>query len=332
MLDIEKELKDKLLKFNDTLKKRYKNGSGFNITLLNLLEQHVGRLTKLSRLAPQQVAAIAPKGIVAVDGSINTAGSSYPHYVAVMRSMAQSTFACHEPIYKYEIYSPLFEDKDVDINAEVDGVPAAVQDENRRSAHMACLEIEAAIEAIERMAPSVLMMDGSLAQFRIKCRDTWEELYRLVLERDVLLIGVVEEIKTAIIKQALKDYLPDDMKDMYDRELIFGILSPGQMLAIDEDCLGQGKLGLAACFMRTSMDPHPIAMDMPAEQSDHMEDMAALVYALTPQDGRGIPLWLDMVDNQVRITNQMMEALIDEYIDADLRHRLLVAKRQNRDI
>lgn len=332
MLDIEKELKDKLLRFNDTLKKRYKNGSGFNITLLNLLERHVGRLTEMPKLAPQQVAAMAPEGIVAVDGSINTAGSSYPHYVAVMRSMAQSTFACYDPIYKYEIYSPLFEDKDADISAGADAVPAAVQDENRRSAHMACLEVEAAIEAIECMAPSVLMMDGSLAQFRIKCRDIWDKLYHLALERHVLLIGVVEEIKTAVIKQALKDYLPDDMKDMYDRELMFGILSPGQMLAINEDCLGQGKLGLAACFMRTSMDPHPIAMDMPAEQYDHMEDMAELVYALAPQDGRGIPLWLDMVDNQVRITNQMMEALIDEYIDADLRHRLLVAKRQNRDI
>lgn len=334
MLSVEKELREHLIRFNDMLKRRYKNRS-FNAALLKLLDERFGHLEMLSKLNSNEVSAMAPKGVVAVDGSINSVGSSYPHYVAVMRSLAQSTLACYEPIYKYEIYSPLFEGDNAQEDyfyAEQKDVPAAVQDENRRSAHMACLEIEAAIEAVENMEPSVVMMDGSLAQFRIKCRDKWERLHELVLRQHVLLIGVVEEIKTAMIKQVLEDILPDTMRDMYDRELLFGLLSPGQMLVIAQEHLGQGKLGLAAAFMRTSQDPHPIAMDMLVEQAERMRDMAALVYTLTPMDSRGIPLWLDIIDNQVRITDQMMEALVEEYIDADLRHRLLVAKRQNRDL
>jgi len=335
MFNIEDELRERLMQFNDTLKKRYKSSGGFNAKLLSLINNYIGEISDIKELNPNQVANLAPRGVVAVDGSINTAGSSYPHYVAVMRSLAQSTIAAYEPIYKYEIYSPLFVDTGIEGTYE-DGsnaaVPAAVRDENRRSAHMARLEIEAAIEAIKYMEPSVMMMDGSLAQFRIKCRDRWEDLCDMAIKTGTILIGVVEEIKTAIIKQAIEEYLPENMRDMYDRELLFGLLRPGQMISINEDCLGQGKLGLAACFARTSMDPHPIAIDMPVEQALYMKDMAALVYALSPRDGRGVPLWLDMIDNRVRITTQMMEALIDEYIDPDIRHRLLVAKRQNRDI
>jgi hypothetical protein len=57
-----------------------------------------------------------------------------------------------------------------------------------------------------------------------------------------------------------------------------------------------------------------------------------LVYSLTPEQGRGIPFWLDIVDNQVRVTNPLVETMVEQYIDADLRHRLLAVKRSDRMI
>ena len=82
--------------------------------------------------------------------------------------------------------------------------------------------------------------------------------------------------------------------------------------------------------MRLSRDPHPIALDRLKEQQEHLYDTACLLYSLTSKDGRGIPLWLDIVDREVRITDRMMESLVDCYIDEDLRYRLLRAKRENR--
>jgi hypothetical protein len=61
-------------------------------------------------------------------------------------------------------------------------------------------------------------------------------------------------------------------------------------------------------------------------------DLIRLVYTLTPRQGRGIPYWLDIVDNQVRVTNALMQTMVEEYIDEDLRRRLLVTKRDERII
>ena len=40
-------------------------------------------------------------------------------------------------------------------------------------------------------------------------------------------------------------------------------------------------------------------------------------------DGRGIPLWLDHIDREIRLTDQLVEALVEQYMDTELQQRLL---------
>ena len=57
-----------------------------------------------------------------------------------------------------------------------------------------------------------------------------------------------------------------------------------------------------------------------------------MIYTLTPEQGRGIPYWLDIVDNQVRVTNPLVQTLVEQYIDPEIRHRILMLKRNDRMI
>jgi hypothetical protein len=80
------------------------------------------------------------------------------------------------------------------------------------------------------------------------------------------------------------------------------------------------------------MSPDPIGVDGLMEQKEHKYELLKLIYSLTPEQGRGIPFWLDIVDNQVRVTDALVQTMIEQYIDPDLRHRLFDAKRKQRII
>jgi hypothetical protein len=82
--------------------------------------------------------------------------------------------------------------------------------------------------------------------------------------------------------------------------------------------------------IRASKSPQPIGVDGLEAQREARLELLRLVYTLSPEQGRGIPFWLDIVDNQVRVTDALVESLVEQYIDPDLRHRLLLSKRSER--
>jgi hypothetical protein len=100
------------------------------------------------------------------------------------------------------------------------------------------------------------------------------------------------------------------------------------MLIIDEEI--DFKPNLQTAFLRSARDPGVIGLDILKEQQTNLKQLANLVYTLTPEDSRGIPIWLDIVDEQVKITNKMMEALVDSYLDPKLKQRLFYSKRNER--
>ena len=63
--------------------------------------------------------------------------------------------------------------------------------------------------------------------------------------------------------------------------------------------------------------PKPIGIDLLEEQQIYLNEVANLVYTLTPKDGRGIPLWLDIIDKSVRISDKVMEGLLSTYLGED---------------
>ena len=88
--------------------------------------------------------------------------------------------------------------------------------------------------------------------------------------------------------------------------------------------------GLWKVVLRPSGSPQPVGIDGLISQWEHRGDLIRLCRTLTPETGRGIPLWLDIVDAEVRVTDPLIEAMVEEYIDPDLLHRLLVPKRSER--
>ena len=192
---------------------------------------------------------------------------------------------------------------------------------------MADLEVQAARQSIRKWQPSLIMMDGSLSRYQFQAEESWQQLVKLALQENVLLVGVIEEIGTRKISENLKEELPSKMENMYDRELLFGLLGEKEVMEIKDIGLTHG---FKKSFFRSARDPGVIGLDMLKEQQTQLDFVAQVVYALTPQDGRGIPLWLDIVDNEVRISNQMLDAMVENYIDPDLKQKLFHSKRSDR--
>lgn len=325
MYTVNSQLVYKLKELNYRLEQTY-NTLGDRKVLRNLIESRVNPIRKVIPLCSEDIKRLSDRGIVAVDGSICCVGGVYPHYIALIQALAKSTMERFEDITVEEIYTPL-------LHEYAGNEEGQQKDEGIKSSIMASLEAQAAITAIIQMNPRVVLMDGSLIRFNIECKEKWERLKIEALNRGILLAGVIEEVKTGNLFYFLKDHLPStEGQHFYDRDILFGILDYGEALTVP--AVGSGKFGrgIRTCFIRSSNDPHFIGLDLLEEQAEQMDFLASLILSITPREGRGIPLWLDIVDREVRVTQRMARALIDEYIDPAMVKRLLVPKRNNRNL
>ena len=75
-----------------------------------------------------------------------------------------------------------------------------------------------------------------------------------------------------------------------------------------------------------------IGIDILSEQKKYIKDAANLVYSLTPYNSRGVPLWLDIVDKEVRVTDQFMKSMLEEYMDRDIYERFFISERDRRSL
>lgn len=108
--NVHNDLKDKISNLNNLLQEKYKGifsqDRGF---LRNFIREYIGPIKSMEKLDNKHLALYEAKGgIVGVDGSTNRVGGTYPHFVEVFQGLAKSTLIKDEPIYKADIYSPLF--------------------------------------------------------------------------------------------------------------------------------------------------------------------------------------------------------------------------------
>ena len=47
---------------------------------------------------------------------------------------------------------------------------------------------------------------------------------------------------------------------------------------------------------------------------------------------RGVPLWLDIVDKDVKITDEILTTLLEEYLDRDVYERFFISERDKRSL
>lgn len=325
MYSLNDQLKDKVTGLNEMLKNKYESvlGLGRN-QLRKFINENIGEIRSLEKLDKAHLAIYEAKGgIVGVDGSNNKLGGSYPHYVEIYQALAKSTIYKEDPLILADIFSPLYMEEDEDIVEDDEVV-------NKTNIKLSTIEVEAALESIDKFNPYAILMDGGLIRYNIYANEKWLELKERCENEGILLVGVIEDIKTSIIGNELNHIDPNIKEGFYDRELLFGQIDYGEIIIIRDEVNKKGPEGYSSIFLRSSLDPSVIGMDIIESQKKYMEEMARLVFTLTPENSRGVPLWLDIIDKEVNISDDIMKALLERYMDRGVYERFFIAERDKR--
>lgn len=316
LLPVSIELKNKLKEVNESLKEQFPNRF-FQPNEIRQKLQEAGKFYQITKLTEQELKAwLGEKSIIGVDGSVNSTKGTEKRVLSVFQALAKATRGGEK--WAADVYTPLLEE-------EVEKEQEPARHARKRAAILSTLEMEVSIQAMQEWKPKAMLMDGSLLHYHIDDMGKWETVNRVALEESVAVIGVAEEMGTStLVKELFPDY-----NGWTDRDLLYGVLEVGEIFLLDERLFG-GEFWRA--ILRSSDSPVPIGLDGLVEQLDDRLALIRLVYTLTPAQGRGIPYWLDIVDNQVRVTNALVQTMVEEYIDEDIRRRLLVTKRDERII
>ena len=326
--NIHNDLKEKIVNLNNSMEERYREVLSIDkLFLRRFIEEYIGKITSLKKLDNKYLALYEAKGgIVGVDGSTNRMGGAYPHFVDIFQGLAKSTIINNKAIFKSDLYTPLFSEKENNILAEDEKEIA-----EQRNKLLANIEVEVALEAVRKYKPYAILMDGSLIRYNIYSYDSWINLRDECENQGVLLVGVIKDIKTSIIGDKLKEVYSNINVEVYDRELLFGQLQYGEMIIINDEVNKKNKEGYSSIFMRSSLQPTVIGMDIIDSQKEYLEEMGRLVFTLTPENSRGVPLWLDIVDKEVQISDAIMKGLMERYMNRDLYERFFVSERAKRN-
>lgn len=327
MYKISEELKDKIMFVNRVLLDKYEEVLSMDReSLRSYINSQVGPILKIEKFTEEELKKYTKVGgIIGVDGSKNRIGGAYPHFIEVFQGLAKSTLHKEEPVYKVDFYTPLYTELEEPNLLEED----TERDEKISNKKLASIEVDAALEGIKKFDPYAVMMDGSLIRYKIVCSEKWQELKEECERRNIILVGVIKDIKTSIIRDSLKEdnYLKEEC--FYDRELLYGLLDYGEVIFTNIETKKE-KRGFASLFMRSSQSPAVIGMDILKSQQRYLLEMARLVFTLTPQSSRGVPLWMDIIDSEVKIPDQMIKGFLESYLDRRIFEMLFISERDKR--
>lgn len=307
----------KLRKLNDSLRQLYPT------TILNEKEirkkmSEIGTFYSFTKWEKEESKNwMNGRTLVGVDGSVNSTKGSQMRALSVFQALAKGTLG--EETWAADVYTPL-------LNEGMENQGEAAREAQKRGALLSQLEMKVTEKAIQQWNPRVVMMDGSLLHFYIDDSETWSKVAKLAESEDVYLVGVSEEIGThGLVRKLYPEY-----PSWSDRDLLYGVLQVGEAFEWKEWSPSGSQMWKMA--FRSSLNPLPIGIDGLEAQWEHRFNLVQLIYSLTPEQGRGIPFWLDVVDNQVRVTDPLVQTMVEQYIDPDLRYRLLEPKRNERII
>ncbi|NLY44417.1 MAG: DNA double-strand break repair nuclease NurA [Tissierella sp.] len=322
------KLKEKVVDLNTILTEKYGSILKMNRQeIRSFINNYVGHIKKMEKLDKDQLSIYQSKGgIVGVDGSVNKIGGAYPHFVEIYQALAKSTTHRDDNIVLADLYTPLYtEQEETTLENEVRII------DDKRNMKLSTIEVDAAIESVKNHKPYAILMDGGLIRYNINAHDRWMELRNLCEQEGVILVGVIKDIKTSIIGDKIKEVDKSIKDTFYDRELLFGQLDYGEMITINEEANRKEPKGYASIFLRSSLAPTVIGMDIIDSQREYIEEMARLIFTLTPENSRGVPLWLDIVDKEVLISDDMIKSMMEEYMDRGLYERFFISERDKRN-
>lgn len=330
MYGLSEELKEKVIRLNSNLCNKYNELLKMDIgEIKDYIDENIGEIVEIEKMNSAEIEKYLKNGgIIGVDGSKNRIGGAYPHYLEIYQGLAKSSIYDNSPIYKADFYTPLYTEEESELIEGLNGNEEAI-----KNYKLAGIEVDVALEGVKKYNPYAIMMDGSLIRYDIECFEKWIELRRECENRGVVLIGVIKDIKTSIIGENLaKDKILHTAENLYDRELLYGLLKYGEMIKIKDAVAKKPKEGFTSIFMRSSNAPSVIGMDILDTQREHIEEMARLVFTLTPENSRGVPLWLDIVDSEVKISDKMMRSILQTYLDREILEKLFISERDKRTL
>ncbi|WP_216831182.1 DNA double-strand break repair nuclease NurA [Alkalihalobacterium elongatum] len=322
MLEVPRHFIEKMTKVDSELRLKYGKKHRLNSTIRQSLFDKSGHFRHLPRNDISILSNwLGNLQVAAVDGSVNQTKGEHPHVIYFFQALARTLNGIEK--WEFDIYTPLLEELEEAKDNEVEN------QKRIRSKRMAQLELLVAKTMIDEGTIKLILMDGSLTHYAIDAPELWQEVREKALRENVLIVGVTEEVGTSFLYQVLElEYDEAQGQQLvYDRDLLFGVLEQGEMLFMEN---AQHKPQVLTAWLRPSTDPAVIGVDVLIEQQEEMERICDFIYSITPSEGRGIPLFLDMVDRDVRITDKLIEALVEQYIDPELKQRLFSPKRTNR--
>lgn len=309
------DLEGQLREVNKNLKDKYDFIFSLdNDTFRKELTENVGRLIEMEKFSKEKLSKY--KRTVGVDGSNNRSGGAFPHFIEIFQGLAKSTDG--NEVYKNKVYTPTLND--------------IYEDKNLSQKYLATIEIETALGYINKFNLDYLMMDGGFIRYKINCLDLFTELRETCEAKNIILFGLIKDLKTNVIARSL-----EIDESIYDREILFNRLKTGEAVLIRneinkkfiKDGLGEG---FSSAFMRTSKFPGAVGLDILDTQEKYLEEISSLIYTLTPMSSRGVPLWLDIVDKDVKITDEILTTLLEEYLDRDVYERFFISERDKRTL
>ena len=319
MREVLKELSGQILERKKDLTRIDKN------TRLSFLST-IGRKRKIERADEQILEAVKEAGgLFAVDASYQRFGSASPHYLELYQGLGLSSTDQTRPVMKTAAVSPL---------TQADAGPDFRFGEQRSQeaeARLAAIELETAKELVQENRGYALIMDGSLIRFQILCPKPWEELRTLCARLGLPIAGVIEDIKTDSIGRALQAAGHTRLLH-YDREILSGLLENGEIFVPKKEVSGKAERGLSTLFARFSGEPHVIGIDLDGDDEDSLVQLAAILYAITPSHGRGVPYLLDVVDEKARLAKRRTLETMKRSLDADVLETYFISGRDRRKL
>jgi len=288
--------------------------------------QRLGRRQKIQTADRKQLNAVkAAGGLYCVDASYRRFGGAAPHYIELYQGLGLSSADAENTVRKTAAHSPLLHD------APQTDFSFAESRSKEAEARLAAIEIETAKELVEKTRGYALVMDGSLIRFQILVPKPWEELQSLCRKKHIPIIGVIEDIKTHSLGQALAA-AGKTKYTHYDREILAGRLAKGEIYIPNKEISGKAERGLSTLFARFSTEPRVIGVDMDGEDEAELLFLTQVLYAITPVHGRGIPYLLDIIDKKARLEDARSAEMMKHSVDPDVWEAYFISNRDRRKL
>lgn len=298
-----------------------------------IVEEGIGRFIEIDRMKKEEFAPFLDGRTVAgVDGSSNQFGGNYPGTVSLLQAGAMTMQ--RDTILLGDAVSPMSRRDQRKIAEYQERYNSSEEEAFHRykDERLARLEVEAAIRLLQEKQPALLLFDGGFVRYEAKAFPLWEEYEAIARKRNVISLGIIEEVGSNFISRALKDVLKGKLLP-FDRQLLFGVLEPGEVLLLDLGLKHKGISGrYYTCFARLSKHPSIVGVDMFMDQQEHLFQALRFLFANTLEGSRGVPFWIDRVDHEIKLSYRETEALIRQTFPPAWVERYLVSQRSRRDI